>query len=111
MTFGERLKSARLKMGFTQEQLAELIGVAKTTLTGYEKGNREPDVFKIKRLIEVLNIDSDYLLGIEEKVPLFSAESLQVASAYEKADAGIQTSVRKLLDIDDAEKSESEAVG
>lgn len=64
MTFGERLREMRLQKGLTQEQLAQQIGVAKSTLTGYEKGNREPDVFKIKRLLEVLDIDSDYLLGV-----------------------------------------------
>lgn len=64
-TFGERLKEARKKQGLTQEQLAQKIGVAKSTLTGYEKDNREPDLFKIKKILEVLNVDSDYLLGIE----------------------------------------------
>jgi len=65
MTFGDRLREARKAKGFTQEALAELIGVAKSTLTGYEKGNREPDMFKIKKLIDILEVDSDYLLGIE----------------------------------------------
>ena len=64
MTFGDRLREMRLQKGLTQEQLAKLIGVAKSTLTGYEKGNREPDLFKIKRLLEVLDIDSDFLLGV-----------------------------------------------
>lgn len=67
MTFGERLRKARLQNGLTQEQLAQQIGVAKSTLTGYEKGNREPDVFKIKRILEVLGLDSDYLLGVNRK--------------------------------------------
>ncbi|WP_052446879.1 helix-turn-helix domain-containing protein [Candidatus Soleaferrea massiliensis] len=67
MTFGERLREARLQNGLTQEQLAQQIGVAKSTLTGYEKGNREPDVFKIKRILEVLCLDSDYLLGVSRK--------------------------------------------
>lgn len=66
MSFGDRLKEARRARGLTQEQLAIGIGVAKSTLTGYEKGTREPDVFKIKRIIEILEIDSDYLLGIEQ---------------------------------------------
>lgn len=66
MIFQERLKQARLDKGLTQEQLAELIGVAKSTLNGYEKGNREPDFFKIKKLIEVLGVDANYLLCVEE---------------------------------------------
>ena len=67
LTFGDRLREARLQKGLTQEQLAKQIGVAKSTLTGYEKGNREPDVFKIKRILEVLDLDSDYLLGVSRQ--------------------------------------------
>ena len=66
MGFQERLKQARLDKGLTQEQLAGLIGVAKSTLNGYEKGNREPDFFKIKMLIEVLGVDANYLLCVDE---------------------------------------------
>lgn len=41
MTFGDRLKEARNKKHLTQEQLANELGIAKSTLAGYEKGNRE----------------------------------------------------------------------
>lgn len=66
MSFGDRLKESRCSFGFTQQQLAELIGVAKSTYNGYEKGAREPDLFKLKRLIEVLQVDSSWLLGVDE---------------------------------------------
>ncbi len=65
MTFGERLALTRKERGYTQEQLASLIGIAKSTLTGYEKGNREPDISKIKKIVDILNIDADYLLGTD----------------------------------------------
>ena len=44
MSLNDRIKEARLRNGMTQEQLADKIGVAKSTLTGYEKGNREPNI-------------------------------------------------------------------
>lgn len=69
MEFGDRLKNARNKKGLTQEQLASKLGIAKSTLAGYEKGNREPDVFKIKKIIELLDIDADYLLDIKKSSP------------------------------------------
>ena len=69
MNFGDRLKAARINKGMTQEQLAAALGIAKSTLTGYEKGNREPDVFKIKKLAETLDVDANYLLGIEKSSP------------------------------------------
>jgi len=65
MTFGERVKHFRELKGLTQEQLAAEIGVAKTTITGYERGNREPDVAKIKKLAKALCVSGNELLGIE----------------------------------------------
>lgn len=62
VTFGERLKMFREQRGLTQEQLAEKIGVAKSTVTGYEKGNRTPDVAKIKKLAAALEVSGDELL-------------------------------------------------
>lgn len=83
MNFSERLKQARLKKQLTQEQLASLIGVAKSTLNGYEKGNREPDFFKIKKLIEVLEVDANYLLCIEtsEIQPIKKAPTEQLGES------------------------------
>ena len=83
MTFGERLKFFRENKQLTQEQLAEMIGVAKSTITGYEKNNREPDVLKIKKLAYALDITGDDLLGIEpQKSTDFSREDLEVLSNY-----------------------------
>ena len=62
---GERIKHARLKAECTQQQLADMIGVAKSTVTGYEKGTREPDSLKINAIAKALNVSGDYLLGTE----------------------------------------------
>jgi transcriptional regulator with XRE-family HTH domain len=67
MTFGDRLRAARKQKGYTQEQLAELIGTAKSTYSNYEQGLREPDVFKIKALVKELNVTAEWLLGIDEE--------------------------------------------
>lgn len=64
---GERIKMARLNKEYTQKQLADIIGVAKTTITGYEKGNREPSLSNLVALATALGVSGDYLLGIEHK--------------------------------------------
>ena len=46
--------------------MAESIGVAKSTYSLYESGNREPNVQTIKKIADVLNVSADELLGIEE---------------------------------------------
>ena len=69
MAFADRLKEARLKNGYTQEQIATQIGVAKSTYTGYEKGTREPNVNTIGKLMEKLNVDANYLWQDETTFP------------------------------------------
>lgn len=72
MEFYEELKAARIKAGLTQQQIADEIGITKSTYCGYETAKRNPDPQRIKQLAKVLHISADTLLntGIEkEKAP------------------------------------------
>lgn len=62
MGFSEQLKKARLNNGYTQQQVADLMGITKSTYCGYETGKRQPDVAKIKLLASILNTSGDILL-------------------------------------------------
>lgn len=66
MSLHERIKEARQKCGLTQEQLGKLIGVAKTTITGYEK-NREPTAAKVGEIADALGVDVNFLFQDEVK--------------------------------------------
>lgn len=68
MAFYNRLKESRINAGLTQEQLADKLGIAKSTLSGYESGNREPTVATIAKVLEILNIDANYLYQDEAKM-------------------------------------------
>jgi len=61
MTFFDRLKEARINAGLTQEQLAQKLGIGKSTLSGYENGNREPAIATITKILKILGIDANYL--------------------------------------------------
>lgn len=76
MGFPEQLKKARLNMDYTQQQVADLMGITKSTYCGYETGKRQPDVAKIKQLACILNTSGDVLLetGFEQE-PLFENET------------------------------------
>ncbi len=63
MFIGARLKQARIAKELSQEQLGNLIGVTKVSICGYEKGNRTPVIEKFLKLIDILEVSSDYLLG------------------------------------------------
>lgn len=70
---GQRLKEIRKSKGVTQDELAELLGVQKTTISSYESNKIDP-VDKSKVMIaKRFNISLDYLLGvIDIPVPYFN---------------------------------------
>ena len=61
--FGIRLRDLRKQNGYTIEQFAAKIGVAKSTLGYYENENRMPDIEILSRICNVFNVPADYLLG------------------------------------------------
>lgn len=74
---GERCRKARETAGYTQEQLADLIGVSTQFLSDAERGVTGMSVNTIVKLCGVLNISADFLLlGIEEPDKLESPLSI-----------------------------------
>lgn len=71
--FNENLKDARERKGLSQKDVAEKIGVAKSTYSLYESGNREPNVQTIKKIADTLNVSADNLLGINEDIQTIAA--------------------------------------
>uniref|UniRef100_UPI0013E08FE9 helix-turn-helix domain-containing protein n=1 Tax=Veillonella caviae TaxID=248316 RepID=UPI0013E08FE9 len=60
---GQRIKKLRAERNMTQETLAKLLGVGKTTISMYENGNSTPnDDIKIQ-LSKHFNVSTDYLIG------------------------------------------------
>lgn len=65
MGFPEQLKKARLDMRYTQQQVADLMLITRSTYCGYETGKRLPDLTKIQQLTRILHTSSDRLLETE----------------------------------------------
>lgn len=67
---GERLEEIRKDKGLTQKQLGELIGVKKNAISNYERNHQEPPVRRLKEIAKVLDISSDYLIGLtDDEIP------------------------------------------
>lgn len=62
-TLGQRIKAQRIKMGYTQEQLAELMCVPKSTISAYENDKVDIKGSVIIELSNNLKTTPDYLLG------------------------------------------------
>lgn len=94
MFCGDRLKKKRLELNLSQEDFGAKIGVSKVTISGYENGTRTPKMDHFLKIVEILAVTPDYLLGRdiqvvgEDEVPYIgkkiSKEELQVLSAIQK---------------------------
>ena len=69
--WNERIKDLRMRSGLSQAALGEIIGVANTTISGWESNAAQPNIQQIQRLANVFFVSIDYLLGNtdEEKAP------------------------------------------
>jgi len=65
MNFSERLKQLRLKRKLSQQELADRLGIANSTVSMYERGERKPDLEMLELIGDFFNVDIDYLLGKE----------------------------------------------
>ena len=66
MNFSEKLVYARKAKGLTQAAVAKALDVTPTCLYGWEKGKAEPQVDMIKKICRILEIDPNWLIGLED---------------------------------------------
>ena len=93
-----RIKELRLAQGWTQTQLGKRIGVVKTTISGYESGDRQPDPEKICALCDLFGCTADYLLGRSETpLPSLSDEDARLLDAFHAAPPETQAAIRLLI--------------
>lgn len=62
MKIGEKIAKARRDVNLTQDQLAESLEVTRQTISKWESDLAYPEVPKIPKLAEVLDVSCDYLL-------------------------------------------------
>lgn len=67
-TFGKRIKAARVSKGLTQEELAEIMYIPKSTISAYENDKVDVKKSTIEGLIKSLDKDANYWFGIKKKV-------------------------------------------
>ena len=68
---GSKIKAARVEKKFTQEQVAEVLGVSRQTISNWENGKSYPDIISVIIMSECYGVSLDYLLKGEEKMSAY----------------------------------------
>lgn len=78
---GEKMKEARKRLGYSQDVLAEKLGVSKVTVCWYENGERTPSLEHFLELSEILELSLNELVGREVSVVASDDEDYHVKLA------------------------------
>ena len=79
---GDRIKQARLKLGYSAEQVAEFLGTSPATIYRYENGDisKLPSKF-IKPLADYLCVTASWLMGWSDSGPSAEPEAQHTPEA------------------------------
>lgn len=73
--FNKRLREMRMEHGFTQQNMADKIGVALRSYQCYETGSRNPSFELLVLIADTLEVSTDYLLCRDEFIQSHATSS------------------------------------
>ena len=88
MLLSEKIMSLRKRNGWSQEELAQQLGVSRQSVSKWESMASMPDIQKIMSMSELFGVSTDYLLKDElEELPA-TAVNADCPASLESANAG-----------------------
>jgi AbrB family looped-hinge helix DNA binding protein len=107
MSFADNLIELRKMNGFSQEELADMIGVSRQTLSKYETGESLPDIEKCRLIADAFSVTVDDLISYDKNdednmgygVPPKGKHIFGLVKVGEKGQIVIPAKARKIFDI------------
>ena len=88
MKFNEKLVKLRKSEGYTQEVLAEKVGVSRQAVARREAGETTPDMGSLKGICQVFGVSADYMLHDDyescEDIPVVREKNEEIKTVSEK---------------------------
>ncbi|ADV95522.1 HTH-type transcriptional regulator Xre [Bacillus subtilis] len=120
MNFSIRLKKLRDGKKMNQQEVADNLGIARTTYASYEQGKREPDHETLVKIANFFEVTVDYLLGHqpnskpvvhEEKAPYKVTDDPDLQIAFKDASDFSEEARRQAIDFINYLKEKEKAKG
>ncbi len=116
--FRNTLKELRKDAGLSQQELGVRLGISKSAVSMYERGERTPDLELLERIADFFDVDLTFMVGSEKKVTrltgtheddeaaehsgaftMLSAEERAVVKAYRLASTDTRAAARAVLGV------------
>lgn len=87
--FNEMLRYLRQRAGYSQQDLADILKISKSTIGMYEQGRRKPDFETLEKIADIFNVDMNFLIGnakVDENTPdyYYDDEAMKAAEFLHK---------------------------
>ena len=84
MTFKDKVREQRGRLGLSQKQLAEKSGIGFRTIVTYEAGERFPQSAQLYKLARALEVSTEYLRNDSIEDPLYGIERMDYVEEIRK---------------------------
>lgn len=112
-TLGDRLRRLRLAQHMTLQQVADVFGIHRGSVSSWETDHTRPDIRKLEKLAEVLRVSQEYLLSglIDPKEPkrtmrVYDLRAYERKRVVQLASSDLAAKIHKIVhayDLSDAE--------
>lgn len=99
MPFKDMLKSLREERGLSQDELARLTQLSKSTISMYENGNREPKFETLEVIADFFNVDMNTLLDKKQPIMVLTQQEETHIKKYRQLDADGKEEIDDLIDV------------
>lgn len=93
MEIGSKLKNARNNSRLTQEQVAEILGVSRQTISNWENDKSYPDIISVIKMSDIYSVSLDHLLKEEESMKQTYQEFLEESTNTVKAKRRLEKTI------------------
>lgn len=97
IVFGKNMGVVRRNMGYTQQDMADLVPCDKNMISQWETGERLPIPFYMLRISQILGVSLDYLFGMTTDVEIDQNQALYGACMmqFQNMFKNVQTTLAK----------------
>lgn len=99
MPFKDMLKRLREERGLSQDELARLTQLSKSTISMYENGNREPKFETLEVIADFFNVDMNTLLDKKQPIMILTQQEETHIKKYRQLDADGKEEIDDLIDV------------
>lgn len=92
-----KIKELRKNSALTQKQIADVLGIDRSTYSYYENGKASPSLAVLMRIAKVFNVTLDYVIYGDDSKTVQANVLSDSSSAYTKVDS--------FVNLSDTEKS------